>query len=207
MEKSGPRRDLQQMLQRQQTNSVTSFLDASTVYGHGPALQSLLRDRASSAGLLAVNHRFADHGGRPFLPSVANNTPSACFQEPGGDGGGAGAGSERVECFLAGDSRVNEVLPLSALHTLWVREHNRVAATLKALNPQWSAEITYQESRKIIGALHQAGSLERTSPHVGACLKQSHRTHSQLPGVSRSFSYDIQIRTLWKTHVTVLSVH
>ncbi|XP_076155894.1 thyroid peroxidase [Alosa pseudoharengus] len=172
-ETSGPHRDLQQMLQRQQTNVITSFLDASTVYGHSPALQGLLRDRASSAGMLAVNHWFADAGGRPFLPSVAPDTPSACFQEhcAGGGGGGVcgasdGAGRERVECFLAGDSRVNEVLPLTALHTLWVREHNRVAATLKALNPQWSAETTYQESRKIIGALHQIITMRDYVPKI-----------------------------------------
>ncbi|XP_062379539.1 thyroid peroxidase [Sardina pilchardus] len=168
---SDPLRPPQQMLQRQQSNAVTSFLDASTVYGHSVALEALLRDRNSSAGTMAVNQRFADTNGRPLLPSVAADSP--CFQERGGgscEGGVCGdsdvAGRERVECFLAGDSRVNEVLPLIALHTLWLREHNRVAAALRALNPHWSAHTTYQESRKIIGALHQIITMRDYVPKI-----------------------------------------
>ncbi|XP_063040751.1 thyroid peroxidase [Engraulis encrasicolus] len=74
--------------------------------------------------------------------------------------------SGRVECFLAGDSRVNEGLPLAALHTLWVREHNRVAAALKTLNPHWSAQTTYQETRKIIGAMHQIITMRDYVPKI-----------------------------------------
>uniref|UniRef100_A0A8C7DWS8 Thyroid peroxidase n=1 Tax=Oncorhynchus kisutch TaxID=8019 RepID=A0A8C7DWS8_ONCKI len=140
--------DIKQVLQRQQMNSITSFLDASTVYGHTPYLQSALRDLSNSEGRLAVNSRFTDRSGRPYLPFVPN-TPSPCFQDPGDPQG------ERVDCFLAGDSRVNEVLTLAALHTLWMREHNRIAEALNSLNPHWSSEIIYQEARKIIGALHQ----------------------------------------------------
>ncbi|XP_064881099.1 thyroid peroxidase [Oncorhynchus nerka] len=140
--------DIKQVLQRQQMNSITSFLDASTVYGHTPYLQSALRDLSNSEGRLAVNSRFTDLSGRPYLPFVPN-TPSPCFQDPGD------AQGERVDCFLAGDSRVNEVLTLVALHTLWMREHNRIAEALNSLNPHWSSEIIYQEARKIIGALHQ----------------------------------------------------
>ncbi|XP_052352329.1 thyroid peroxidase isoform X28 [Oncorhynchus keta] len=140
--------DIKQVLQRQQMNSITSFLDASTVYGHTPYLQSALRDLSNSKGRLAVNSRFTDRSGRPYLPFVPN-TPSPCFQDPGDPQG------ERVDCFMAGDSRVNEVLTLAALHTLWMREHNRIAEALNSLNPHWSSEIIYQEARKIIGALHQ----------------------------------------------------
>ncbi|XP_038822870.1 thyroid peroxidase-like [Salvelinus namaycush] len=140
--------DIKHALQRQQMNSITSFLDASTVYGHTPYLQSALRDLSNTEGRLAVNSRFTDRSGRPYLPFVPN-TPSPCFQDPGDPQG------ERVDCFLAGDSRVNEVLTLVALHTLWMREHNRIAEALNGLNPHWSSEVIYQEARKIIGALHQ----------------------------------------------------
>lgn len=125
-------------------NSVTSFIDASTVYGHSAALEKTLRNLSASGGLLAVNSKYTDEG-RPYLPFVSVR-PSACLQDPG---------SERVECFAAGDSRVNEILPLSVLHTLWVREHNRLAKHLTRLNPHWRSEVIYQETRKIIGALHQ----------------------------------------------------
>uniref|UniRef100_A0AAY4C8U2 Thyroid peroxidase n=1 Tax=Denticeps clupeoides TaxID=299321 RepID=A0AAY4C8U2_9TELE len=155
-----PRDDLQQMFQRQQMNSVTSFLDASTVYGHSMALQRNLRNLSSSQGLLAVNQRFVDAGKRAYLPFAGNN-PSACLQEHR-----SVEGNDRVECFIAGDSRVNEVVPLTALHTLWVREHNRVAVALNRLNPHWSAETTYQETRKVVGALHQIVTMRDYIPKV-----------------------------------------
>uniref|UniRef100_A0A3B5M1K1 Thyroid peroxidase n=1 Tax=Xiphophorus couchianus TaxID=32473 RepID=A0A3B5M1K1_9TELE len=127
-------------LQRQQLNAVSSFIDASLVYGHTPQLQRDLRDLSGRSGKLAVNGRFRDRQGRPYLPFVAA-TPSAC-----------GRG---MECFRAGDGRVNEGLPLIALHTLWLREHNRLAETLKLINQHWSPEAVFQEARKIVGALHQ----------------------------------------------------
>lgn len=137
--------DLGQALHRQQMNSITSFIDASLVYGSTPQTESSLRDLSGHNGKLAVNDQFKDPKGRPYLPSVST-LPSACLQDPLG---------ERVECFHAGDSRVNEGLPLVSLHTLWLREHNRIAEALKCINGHWSPEMIYQETRKIIAALHQ----------------------------------------------------
>ncbi|TKS86320.1 Gamma-2-syntrophin [Collichthys lucidus] len=137
--------DIEQALQRQQLNAITSFMDASVVYGHNPKIGSFLRDLSGLNGKLAINEQFTDPKGRPYLPFVAT-LPSACLQDPQG---------QRVECFSAGDSRVNEGLPLSALHILWLREHNRIAEALKHINGHWSPETIYQETRKIIGALHQ----------------------------------------------------
>lgn len=131
---------------RQQMNGLTSFLDASTVYGSSPAVEKQLRNWTSSEGLLRVNVRHQD-AGRAYLPFVPPHAPFACAPEPGTQG--------RAPCFLAGDSRASEVPSLTALHTLWLREHNRLASSLKALNPHWSADTTYQEARKVVGALHQ----------------------------------------------------
>lgn len=144
---SGGCRDVSQAVQRQQTNAITSFIDASLVYGHTAEMESSLRNLSGLSGKLATNRRFQDDSGRPYLPFVAS-VPSACQQEPQG---------ERVECFSAGDSRVSEGLPLTALHTLWLREHNRIAEVLKHINPHWNPETIYQETRKIVGALHQVG--------------------------------------------------
>ena len=44
---------------------------------------------------------------------------------------------------------------LAVMHTLWVREHNRIARMLKAINPGWDGEKIFQEGRKIVGAMNQ----------------------------------------------------
>ena len=41
------------------------------------------------------------------------------------------------------------------MHTLWVREHNRIARMLKEINPGWDGERIFQEGRKIVGAMNQ----------------------------------------------------
>ncbi|XP_056282698.1 thyroid peroxidase-like [Pseudoliparis swirei] len=148
--------DIQQAVQQQQLNAITSFIDASVVYGHTPRLEGFLRDLAGLNGKLAVNEQFRDPKGRPYLPFVST-LPSACLQSLHG---------KRVECFSAGDSRINEGLPLTCLHTLWLREHNRIAEELKLMNAHWSPETIYQETRKIIGALHQIITMRDYVPRI-----------------------------------------
>nr|XP_045739887.2 LOW QUALITY PROTEIN: thyroid peroxidase [Mirounga angustirostris] len=144
---------------RQQMNGLTSFLDASTVYGSSPASEKQLRNWTSAEGLLRVNTRYGD-AGRAYLPFTRPPAPTACAPEPG-PRGTAGA-----PCFLAGDGRASEVPALTAVHTLWLREHNRLASALKALNAHWSADTTYQEARKVVGALHQIITMRDYVPKV-----------------------------------------
>lgn len=62
------------------------------------------------------------------------------------------------ESLFTGDSRANEHLGLIALHTLFLREHNRLVRELHQLNPHWSPDTLYQEARKIIGAIQQVSA-------------------------------------------------
>ncbi|XP_008402076.1 myeloperoxidase-like, partial [Poecilia reticulata] len=135
---------------REQINSLTAFLDLGQVYGSDEKLALNLRDLTSDAGLLRVNTEFRDNG-RELLPfhslqvqmcatrrRVTNNT-----------------NAREVPCFIAGDGRVDENIALTSIHTLFVREHNRLARQLKRLNPQWDSETLYEEARKIMGAYTQ----------------------------------------------------
>ena len=43
--------------------------------------------------------------------------------------------------------RVNEQPGLATIHTLWLREHNRVALALANLNTHWSDDRVFLETR------------------------------------------------------------
>ena len=64
-------------------------------------------------------------------------------------------GSRKNDCFFAGDFRINEQLNLIVFHTLFMREHNRLAAALARLNPGWTDDKIYQEARRINVAEYQ----------------------------------------------------
>ena len=116
---------------RDQVNQITAFVDGSQVYGSSEKLALSLRTRVG--GLLK-------QGGRSV--SDKGNLP---FQKERPDGG-------VLPFFIAGDERANEQTGLTVMHTLWLREHNRLARRLGKMNPCWDDERVYQEARKIVGA-------------------------------------------------------
>ncbi|XP_069800888.1 myeloperoxidase-like [Dendropsophus ebraccatus] len=131
---------------REQMNVLTSYIDASQIYGSTNELARRLRENRNQLGLMAVNSNFTDNG-RPYLPFSTNGIEEDfCLQTNRTSG---------LPCFLAGDGRVSEQPGLTAFHTLFVREHNRIAATLRRMNPRWTGETLFQETRKIIGAITQ----------------------------------------------------
>ena len=129
---------------REQINSITSFIDASQVYGSSEDLATRLRE--SGTGKLRMGDQSTP--GKHYLPFDTDSLVD-CMQPQE-------LSEPRVPCFLAGDVRVNEQVALTSMHTLFTREHNRIAEKLAELNPHWSNEKTYQEARKILGAEWQS---------------------------------------------------
>ena len=57
--------------------------------------------------------------------------------------------------LYVGDLRSNENVGLTALQTLFVREHNRIADLLKAYHPFWDNSVIFEEARRINIAQYQ----------------------------------------------------
>ncbi|KAJ1520556.1 hypothetical protein ONE63_003672 [Megalurothrips usitatus] len=120
----------------EQMNQATHFLDGSQVYGTTARGDRPLR--AFSDGKLLLAHR-TGHG-RPYLPP-AEDPRERCQ-----------VSSDAQACYKSGDVRANSHPHLTAMHTLWAREHNRLAEELAEMNPQWDDETLFQEARRIVVA-------------------------------------------------------
>uniref|UniRef100_H2ZVX8 Uncharacterized protein n=1 Tax=Latimeria chalumnae TaxID=7897 RepID=H2ZVX8_LATCH len=129
---------------REQINQLTSYIDGSNVYGSTEQESQKLRDRANKRGLLAQG-QIVPQSGKHLLP-FAMGVPTECLRDES---------ESPIPCFHAGDHRANEQLGLTAMHTLWFREHNRLATQLLKLNPHWDDDTVYYEARKIVGAQMQ----------------------------------------------------
>ena len=115
---------------REQVNIDTAYIDASQVYGSDETRAQELRRldgsgklKTSAGDLLPYNIH-----GLPNLP-----TTDATF-------------------FLAGDVRSNEQLGLTAMHTLFVREHNFWADVFHAAQPNLNDDGIYFRARAIVAA-------------------------------------------------------
>ncbi|CAK9289841.1 unnamed protein product [Gordionus sp. m RMFG-2023] len=128
---------------REQMNQVSSYLDGSGLYGSIIEDNLALRD-TTTPKMKVQTHPF-NHLMRELLPAQGNIQIEECIY----------ARRARYHCFRAGDERSNENTPLTALHTIWLREHNRIADWLQHINPHWSAEKGFQTTRKIVGAMLQ----------------------------------------------------
>lgn len=142
------------LMPREQVNQITSYLDLSQVYGSQPQLALDLRELNDGNGRLKAS--LID--GKQYLPFNHKKLwPNDCQQDPA---------KSDFECFLAGDIRSNEQLALTTLHTLLLREHNRIANELKKLNDHWSGNRVYQEARHILIAKMQHITYHHWLKHI-----------------------------------------
>ena len=149
---------------RQQINQLTHYQDASNVYGSTQEEADSLR--LFSGGLLR-------QGGR--TDSLRGNLP---FGDELSDSG--------VPFFVAGDVRSNEHVALTVMHTIWLREHNRIVRELAEINPCWDDERLYQEGRKIVGAIMQVITYKEFLP-----LLLGQKGFDLFVGPSKGYSYNV----------------
>ena len=153
-------------------NQLTSFIDGSHIYGVSEEKATALRE--FSGGRLSVSVI----NGRPHLPQSAKER--GCVRTDG------------QFCFASGDSRTNQIMGLTALHIVFLRQHNAIADALSSLNRHWNDEVVFQEARRITVALLQHVTYNEYLPAIlGRPTMEAYGLTPQTTGYSAS--YDDQI--------------
>jgi len=143
---------------REQTNIITAWIDGSGVYGSDETRANWLRTfsdgklKTSTGDYLPYNTTNGELDG-----SIDPNAPVM-----------AGDNNGTTVTFVAGDVRAVEQPGLTALHVLFVREHNRICDELASSG--MTDEEIYQLARKQVGGLIQKISLEDFLPSLGLNL-------------------------------------
>ena len=152
-------------------NNITAWIDGSNIYGSDQERNHYLRE--FTGGLLKVSEgNLLPYG----TESLENANPSR--QNP-------------HDLFAAGDIRANENAVLVAMHTLFVREHNRIAGELARAHPKWSDEQLYERARQINIAQYQSIVYNEYLPAilgVKALPKYSGYDPTVNPNIDRNFS-------------------
>ncbi len=167
---------------RAQENIVTAWIDGSQVYGSETIRATWLRQgtegkmRTSAGNFLPYN----TIDGEPGSPTDPNAPAMAT----------AGL-VDRY--FVAGDIRANEQSSLTALHTLFVREHNRICDEIilnnSNLNPIWDDETIYKMARKRVIALLQRITYNEFLPTLGVNLNTYNGYNNSIqPDIINGFS-------------------
>ncbi|VDP42172.1 unnamed protein product [Soboliphyme baturini] len=130
---------------RMQVNENTAFIDGSAIYSS--SLQDSARLREPGSGRMRFTF-FNNHIMPPFNPQTCAN-PQNCNAN-----------------FDVGDNRASIFNALVGMHALMIREHNRIATALGQLNPRWSPDRIFQETRKIIGAEIQVITSKEWLPKI-----------------------------------------
>jgi hypothetical protein len=157
---------------RQQVNQITHFIDASNVYGSDDVRALALRTLDGTGRL-----RVSPGSDGDLLPFNTSGLPNAGGTDP--------------TLFLAGDVRANEQVALAAMHTLFMREHNRLAAEIALADPTLTGDEIYEEARRIVGALMQSITYNEFLPALlGPDPLERYRGYTMFasPAISNEFS-------------------
>jgi len=147
---------------RQHVNTVSSFIDAWAVYGGTDTRLDFLREGSQDGNP-------DNNGARLFLPG--NYLPRRNSR-----GNAATAPAMAVDgrllshpndAAVAGDVRANENAALTAMHTLFAREHNRIVAALPSFLSQ---QDRFQLARAVVIAEQQFITYNEFLPAMGVSL-------------------------------------
>ncbi len=116
---------------RQQITEISAYLDGSMVYGSDEA-------RARALRTFQVGQLKTSPGNLPPLNTDGLATANDAHFFPDD------------QLFLAGDVRANENPELASIQTLFLREHNQLAAAISAANPRLTDEQVYQRARRLV---------------------------------------------------------
>ena len=147
---------------RQQVNTVSSYIDAWAVYGGTAKRLEWLREGPVD-GDLSNNgpHLMLDDG---LLPRRDSRGDPATAPTMAVDGRLLG---QPTRAAVAGDVRANENIALTATHTLFAREHNRIVSLL----PNWlTNEQKFQIARRVVIAEQQYITYREFLPALGVRL-------------------------------------
>jgi hypothetical protein len=167
---------------RQQINTLSSFIDASNVYGVTSARLEWLR-------VGPVDNNLGNNGARlmltsdGYLPQVTarGNAASAPPMDLMGP-----LVVTPDNAIVAGDVRANENIALTALHTLFAREHNRIVSLLPGY---LSAEEKFQVARRVVGAELEYITYTQFLPAMGVRLSPYGGYEPSVnPGLSNEFA-------------------
>ncbi|MET1075551.1 MAG: peroxidase family protein [Umezawaea sp.] len=134
---------------RQQGNELNSYLDAEAVYGHVPDRLTWMRD---GARLLMPDDLL------PRRDARGDITTAPGVDDPIGMG---------ARAVVTGDDRGNENVSLTAVQTLFAREHNRIVGLLPTWLPE---EQRFQLARKVVIATQQYITYTEFLPAMGVRL-------------------------------------
>ncbi len=116
----------------QEINSITSYFDLSQVYGSDLGTDNALRT-------FVGGQMKTSPGGLPPLDNSTYFTSAQLAAINASVGGMADDGpAPPSQMFVTGDSRGNENVELTVLQTLFLDNHNRIAAELQEENPTWT---------------------------------------------------------------------
>jgi hypothetical protein len=147
---------------REQVNTVSSYIDAWAVYGGSEERLEWLRDGPIDGDLGNNSAYLVLPDG--MLPRRDTRGDPATAPHMETDGRLRGQPDRAV---VAGDVRANENIALTATHTLFAREHNRIVA---ALPDSLGEEQKFQIARRVVIAEQQFITYNEFLPTLGVQL-------------------------------------